>query len=46
MKDALNCVWCLVAGIGAALARIVYVFLPGFNVLDVLLFGALAAGLA
>lgn len=46
MKDVVFFMSCLAAAFGAAIARIVYFFFPGFNVMDVLVFGALAAGFA
>lgn len=46
MKDVIYFTSCVVAAFGAVIVRLVYFFFPGFNVMDVLVFGALASGFA
>ena len=46
MKVAAYIISCLIAGVVGAIVRVIYMFFPGMNVLDILVFGALAAGLA
>jgi hypothetical protein len=46
MKAPYYFMLCLILGVVAALARVVYFFFPFFNIMDVIVFGSIAAYVA